>query len=168
MAVIHESSLSLTTARAPAGPKTYAVWLTGFLTLFILRVVGQILVATGHSPWLPPMEHWYSGLIPYPVLLPIQVALIILMTFVIRDIARAFGRFSRAHTTRGLFLKRFSYLYALFMVARYIITMSLHPEYRWLSHTIPIWFHFVLAAFVYTCGHYQIAFAPQSRSAPHK
>jgi hypothetical protein len=51
------------------------------------------------------------------------------------------------------------------MVGRYIVTMTLHPEYRWLGHTIPIWFHFVLAAFVYTCGHYQITFAPKKGAA---
>jgi hypothetical protein len=113
MAVIHDSSLSLITVRTPAAPQTYAVCLTGLLTLFILRVLGQILVASLGVSWLPSMEHWYSGLIPYPVLLPIQLGLIILMCFIIRDAYKGSGRFSLAKTTRGTFLKRFSYLYAL-------------------------------------------------------
>jgi hypothetical protein len=33
--------------------------------------------------------------------------------------------------------------------------MVLHPELRWFTGTIPIWFHLVLAAFVFTLGHYQ-------------
>ena len=48
-----------------------------------------------------------------------------------------------------------SYVYALAMAVRYVVTMTLHPELRWFTGTIPIWFHFVLAAFIYTLGRYQ-------------
>jgi hypothetical protein len=65
----------------------------------------------------------------------------------------------RART--GLTLKRFSYLYALTMVTRYAVTMALHPELRWFTGTLPIWFHFVLAAFLYTLGHYQTVRNPR-------
>ena len=36
-----------------------------FLTfLFALRVFGQLIVALFAVSWLPPMEQWFSGLIP--------------------------------------------------------------------------------------------------------
>ena len=38
------------------------------------------------------------------------------------------------------------------MAARYIVTMALNPELRWFTGTTPIWFHFVLAAFLFTLG----------------
>ena len=33
------------------------------------------------------------------------------------------------------------------MALRYVLTMIFQPEMRWLGDTIPIFFHFVLAAF---------------------
>jgi hypothetical protein len=41
-------------------------------------------------------------------------------------------------------------------VVRYVLTMALHPELRWFTGTIPIWFHFVLAAFIFTLGRYPL------------
>jgi len=42
----------------------------GALTaLFAARVLGQALVALLDFPLLPPMSAWYSGLLPYPILL---------------------------------------------------------------------------------------------------
>ncbi len=35
------------------------------------------------------------------------------------------------------------------------VTMAWHPELRWLTGTIPIWFHMDLAAFIYMLGDYQ-------------
>jgi cytochrome oxidase assembly protein ShyY1 len=32
----------------------------------------------------------------------------------------------------------------------------MHPELRYFTGTIPIWFHFVLAAFLYTLGRWQV------------
>ena len=42
------------------------------------------------------------------------------------------------------------------MGARYVIAMILYPELRWFTDTIPIWFHMVLAAFLYTFSHYHL------------
>jgi hypothetical protein len=33
-----------------------------------------------------------------------------------------------------------------------------YPELRWTGHTIPIWFHMVLAAFVYIYSRYHTTF----------
>ncbi|MBN1687903.1 MAG: hypothetical protein JW893_02260, partial [Candidatus Omnitrophica bacterium] len=56
-----------------------ALMLCGLLFIFILRVIGQILVACGWNPgFLPPMPEWQSGLLPYPWLLLSQILIIIL------------------------------------------------------------------------------------------
>ena len=47
-------------------------WL--LLCLFVLRVLGQMLVAFRRVSFLPPMEQWQSGLVPYHVLLAMQCA----------------------------------------------------------------------------------------------
>ena len=46
--------------------------------LFALRVLGQALVAFVGVAWLPIMEQWFSGLIPYPILLMIQFLVLVL------------------------------------------------------------------------------------------
>ena len=40
--------------------------------LFALRVLGQALVVFFSVGWLPSTEHWFSGLIRYPILLGIR------------------------------------------------------------------------------------------------
>ena len=57
-------------------------------------------------------------------------------------------------------------IYALSMVVRYVLTMALHPELRWFTGTIPIWFHFVLAAFIFTLGRYALRHNSPSRPVP--
>jgi hypothetical protein len=61
--------------------------------LFILRVAGQALVAFLDVRFLPPMERWYSGLIPYPYLLASQILIIALMARVCLDFTRGRGFF---------------------------------------------------------------------------
>jgi hypothetical protein len=53
--------------------------LWALLALFVLRVAGQALVALFDVRFLPPMEAWYSGVMPYPYLLPAQIVIIVLM-----------------------------------------------------------------------------------------
>ncbi|MFN8526344.1 MAG: hypothetical protein U0821_24865 [Chloroflexota bacterium] len=129
-------------------PTARALWL--LLGLFVLRVVGQVIVVVWEPAWLPPNHEWMSGLMPYPLLLPSQLLLIALLAAIARDATRQSGWFNGPAPRTGRALRWFGYLYAGSMVARYILTMALLPERRWLGGTIPIWFHLVLAAFVYT------------------
>jgi hypothetical protein len=137
-------------------PLRYPLLLGTFTLLFALRVAGQVMVGIGEVSLLPPFEQWYSGLLPYPLLLPVQIALIILMLKIVRDFARGDGIFVDLKPRTGIILQILGVIYFLSMVGRYVVTMVLHPELRWFTGTIPIWFHFVLAAFVFTLGHYQV------------
>lgn len=120
--------------------------------LFFLRVAGQALVALGSVGWLPAMEHWSSGLIPYPALLAIQIVMLVVMVKISTDIWRGKGFFTNPRPSRARVLLAFSAIYAASMALRYVLTMIFRPEMRWFGGTIPIFFHFVLAAFIYLWG----------------
>ena len=104
--------------------------LTILLCLFILRVAGQLLVVLFAPNWLPPMEAWYSGLLPYLLLLPAQIVIIALMIWMIL----------RPPPTRRAPILIFACIYALAMIVRYAILRT---------HEIPVVFHLVLAGFLF-------------------
>ena len=117
------------------------MWL--LLGLFVLRVIGQALVAFLDVQFLPPMEAWYSGLMPYEVLLPSQMVIVALMAKISLDFTRGRGFFFRDHRFFATAWLWFGCVYLAAMVARAL--------FLW-DHPIPIVFHWVLAAFVITVG----------------
>jgi hypothetical protein len=126
-----------------------------FLTaLFALRIFGQILVEFFNVRWLPPSDAWASGLIPYPILLAIQLGMLVGMLKIVLDVSRECGYFAVKRPSRARFLIGFSAVYAVAMALRYVLTMIFFPEMRWLGGAIPIFFHFVLAAFLFTWGRF--------------
>jgi hypothetical protein len=116
----------------------------GVLTaLFAARVVGQTLVAYLDVTWLPAMEAWSSGWLPYSVLLPSQLVILLVQVVIDRGIRRGKGFFAQPRPHAGRVLQWFSCVYALSMVMRYAVFRS---------HLIPIVFHWVLAAYLFTLG----------------
>jgi hypothetical protein len=139
---------------APAHATHLASWegwlLWSLSTLFLLRMVGQVVVEFFHVTFLPPSPEWYSGLLPYPLLLPTQLVILIWMARVNTSITRRRGFFTAPHPRLGRFLLIASVLYAGGMVVRYVISGQMHPERRfWPPGSLPIVFHFVLAAYLY-------------------
>jgi len=117
------------------------------LGLFLLRVLGQLEVALGQGQgWLPTMERWYSGYVAYPLLIPAQILLLMWMTAVAYDNSRGAGLFHVERPRSRRVLNRLAIFYLLAMVVRYIVQVGLVPELG--GHTIPILFHWLLAAFV--------------------
>ena len=121
------------------------------LGLFVFRVAGQVFVALFHVEFLPAMREWYSGLLPYEYLLPSQV-IIVLMVKICVDFTRGRGIFVEPRRFFAVYWLSFGYVYLAVMVARYPLQMYFHPDARWFGGTIPIFFHWVLAAFVITVG----------------
>jgi len=121
----------------------YARVLSILTILFLLRVLGQALVAFFHVEFLPPMPSWYSGLLPYPLLLPIQIVILAVQITVDVSVWRAHEAVLRPRLRAGRVLQSLSYLYAASMLIRLIVTRS---------HPIPIVFHWVLAAYLFTVG----------------
>ncbi len=129
-----------------------AISLTILQTLFLGRVLGQILAELAAPPWLPSVEHWHSGLLPYPVLLPVQILILMFMSLVTYDTFRRDGLWYVRKSKTKRILRRVAYLYMAAMALRYVLTMWLLPELRWFGHTIPIAFHFVLASYILILG----------------
>ncbi len=124
------------------------------LGLFCLRVLGQLLVVIYRPRWLPPMSQWYSGLIPYPVLLPIQVAFVLVMGAIAWQVSLDVGPLSVPRPSLARGLAWFACAYAGSMAVRYVVRMARRPDQRWWGGTIPIIFHCVLAAFLLVLGSY--------------
>jgi hypothetical protein len=131
------------------GTRAIAVVLGLLACAFLGRVAGQLIVLLRSPTWLPPMQEWYSGLVPYPLLLASQTAILGLQARVSWDLWRGQGYFSRRRPRIGPWLRRFAGLYFAVMLARYVIVMALQPEQRWFGGTIPIFFHWVLAAYLF-------------------
>lgn len=136
-------------------PRRLAVILWILLFLFVLRVAGQLLVAVGWgNTFLPPMEEWSSGLVPYPLLLPAQILIVFLYGKVCLDFTRGSGFFVSPRRSLGSPLLIFGWLYLAVMLARYVVRMSLYPSERWTGGSIPIFLHWVLATFILLVGSY--------------
>lgn len=110
--------------------------------LFLLRVLGQIEVVLTAPTWLPPMEQWYSGLLPYPLLLPAQILILMLMTGVTVNEMR------RPYPARRDRLRQLALIYFGAMVLRLIIQFSRGAEDVIAAGGIPVAFHWVLALFL--------------------
>ena len=123
-----------------------ALW--ALLALFALRVAGQFLVAFFGVPWLPSMERWYSGLMPYEYLLPSQILILVLMARICADFTRGRGFFVQPRRFFAVAWLWFGWLYLAVMLARYPVQLALQAD----APVIPIVFHWVLAAFVILVG----------------
>jgi hypothetical protein len=137
-------------------PTAYVFYLWLFTVLLFLRVIGQIVVVLSAPRWLPPMEQWQSGLLPYPVLLAGQACVLTLMVWISADFLRGAGYFVQPRPGMGRGVVWFSYVYFGGMVLRYIVRMLRRPDQRWFGGTIPIVFHSVVAAFLWTFGSYHV------------
>jgi hypothetical protein len=117
--------------------------LWALLALFVLRVAGQALVVFLGVAWLPAAQHWYSGLVPYAVLLPSQLLIVALMAKVCVDFTRERGYFFAPKRWFAVGWLAFGYLYLAAMLLRALLVWD---------RPIPIVFHWVLAAFILIVG----------------
>lgn len=129
--------------------------LSSLLLLFFFRVLGQLIVyyLPGNGI-LPVMNEWYSGLLPYYLLLPSQILILLVFGY----ICYRFSSFSQSPPVPwyrwGQFLLYAGFVYIAIMIARYTIRMSLYPSERWIGGSIPIIFHIVLASYLLVLGVY--------------
>jgi hypothetical protein len=131
-----------------------ALWV--LLTLFVGRVLGQLAAALDAAPFLPPMDEWQSGLLPYPLLLAAQVVLIAGLGSVCVQFSRGRGYFVRPHAWLAMQLRIVGWFYAGAMVVRYAVWMTIKPEERWTGDLIPVVFHIVLASLLLVvAGHHR-------------
>jgi hypothetical protein len=124
------------------------LWL--FSSLFLIRVVGQLVAQLRRPAWLPPTEEW--NLSPYSLLLPAQVTILALMAWIDVSFSSGHGTPTHPHPQLGDGVLWFAYVYAGAMGVRYVVRMLRRPAERWFGGTIPIVFHLVLAAYLYVFG----------------
>ena len=127
---------------------THARALWTLLTLFTGRVLGQLAVSLDAAPFLPPMDEWQSGLLPYPLLLTAQFVLIAGLGSICVQFSRGGGYFVRPHRWLATPLWIVGWTYAGAMAVRYAVWMTIKPQERWTGDLIPVMFHFVLASFL--------------------
>jgi uncharacterized protein len=133
---------------------TRAAALWTLLVLFAGRVVGQLAVVLDLAPFLPPMEQWQSGLMPYPVLLAAQVIILVTFVIVCAQFTRGRGYFVDRRGWLGTPLWIAGSIYAATMVVRYAAWMTIRPDQRWTGDLIPVVFHLVLASFLLLVAHH--------------
>ncbi|HYN10540.1 MAG TPA: hypothetical protein VES67_24350 [Vicinamibacterales bacterium] len=138
-------------------PAIFSPYLWVLTILLAGRVVGQLIVARWAPRWLPPMEQWQSGLLPYPALVAGQAVVLTLMVWISTDFSRGEGYWVQPHPHLGRAALWWSYLYFGAMVVRYVIRMTRRPDQRWLGGTIPIIFHSLVALFQWMFGTYHVA-----------
>jgi hypothetical protein len=138
-------------------PESYSPYLWILTVLLVGRVVGQLIVARWAPPWLPPMEQWQSGLLPYPALVAGQVVVLTLMIWISLDFSRGEGFWVHPRPGLGRAALWWSCFYFGAMVVRYVVRMTRRPDQRWLGGTIPIIFHSLVAAFQWLFGMYHVA-----------
>jgi uncharacterized protein len=115
-----------------------------------VRVAGQLYVRAASPGWLPPTERW--NLLPYRLLLPIQLLFIAVIAAIVADFAAGPWLFAEPREALGAGLIVLSAAYAVSMAVRYAVRMARRPGERWFGGAIPIVFHFVLAAFLLVWG----------------
>ena len=118
--------------------------LWALLILFLFRVLGQVIVALWSPSFLPPMESWYSGLMPYRFLLPSQVAILLLFAKIASDLYSGNGYWFCPKKQAGLGLLVFGTVYFIAMIIRFWVQ----------GISIPVVFHWVLASYLLVLGWY--------------
>ncbi len=144
---------------------TAATLLWSCTALFAARVIGQLETVLIAPAWLPDMDAWYSGLMPYPLLLPAQIAILMLMAVVAWNRRIRNGSFARA-TPRGAgALRLFAYLYFVVMAVRLGVNVIDNGAEFWREGAIPVAFHWVLALFLSVAGRVPAQQQPQREEA---
>jgi hypothetical protein len=117
------------------------------IALFFVRVIGQVEVLLLEPAWLPPISAWYSGLLPYPLLLPLQIALLMLMSVMT---VRATSPAPASQSPRGATVWRaLAFIYFAVMAARLAWCVGKYGWDFYLHGGIQVAFHWVLALFVF-------------------
>jgi hypothetical protein len=140
------------TRRLSHGNCTALALLWSCVALFGARVLGQLEALLIAPDWLPDMDAWYSGLMPYYLLLPAQIALLMLMSVVAWNRRIRSGAFARANPRAAGALRLFALLYFTVMAVRLGVNLIDNgAEFR-REGAIPVAFHWVLALFVLVSG----------------
>ena len=144
---------------------TAATLLWSCTALFAARVIGQLETQLIAPAWLPDMDAWYSGLMPYPLLLPAQIAILMLMAVIAWNRRIRNGSFARSKPRVAGVLRLFAYLYFVVMAVRLGVNVIDNGPEFWREGAIPVAFHWVLSLFLLVAGRVPAQQQPQREEA---
>jgi hypothetical protein len=131
---------------------TKAGWLLwACVALFALRVIGQLEVAILEPAWLPESGAWHSGFLPYPLLLPMQIAMLMLMAIFAWDPRVRNRRISRVHPRVAAALRKLALFHFFAMAVRLAADILENGWNFWREDAISVVSHWVWVLFVLVC-----------------
>lgn len=153
---------------AAARTTSTAALLWSCVALFAARVVGQLESLLVAPHWLPDMDAWYSGLLPYPALLPAQIAILMLMAVVAWNPRVRSGSFARSSPRTAQALRMLAGIYFAVMAVRLAVNIQANGIDFWREGAIPVAFHWVLALFMLVSGRGSAAIERMRIPAQHR
>jgi hypothetical protein len=132
--------------------RTAAALMWSCVALFAARVVGQFEALLIAPAWLPDMDAWYSGLLPYNLLVPAQIAILMALSATAWNRRIRTGAFARANPRAAFALRIFAGIYFIAMVVRLGVNLMDNGAEFWRHGAIPVAFHWVLALFLLVAG----------------
>ncbi len=111
--------------------------------LFALRVAAQPLALV--VPVLPEFRLWHGGAMPYPLLLVLQLAILLIMIRINLHAGRT-GLPYWPRVAKGLTV--FGAMYFIAMLGRLIIGQLFDATPSWFDRPLPSLFHLVLASWL--------------------
>ena len=130
--------------------RTYVGLLAVLLVVFLFRVTAQFVQWVHPVRFLPPFDDWQSGVLPYPVLLLAQIAILAVLFVII------FSHTNGRHVSsrrRGIAWMAGGGVYFGVMALRLLASVTFALPDSWLGATIPSVFHLVLACFLLLHGY---------------
>lgn len=121
----------------------YANLMLGLLALFAFRVIAQFIQWVWPLSWLPPFDEWHGSVLPYAVLLTIQVAILVVFLSTVLSVRR--GRIQGSYRSSRIWFV-LGATYFTVMAGRLIGGLTIFAGHAWFAKPIPAVFHLVLAA----------------------
>jgi len=140
----------------------YLPWLFLLFSLFLFRVVGQLVQLFHPLPFLPAFSAWQSGALAYRWLFCTQILIIIFLSVTLCGFARQTARPNRR---RGRWLIGAGSIYFGVMALRLLVGGTVAKEHPWWGAEVPAFFHLVLATFVLLVGHFHMQLAGTQRTS---
>jgi hypothetical protein len=129
------------------------IWL--FTIIFFIRILTQIFVGIYSPAFLPKMDLWYSGVMPYPYLLTYQMFMYTCMViFNFCFFMRKGPLFIFLNDSTYKYFICFGVIYFCLMIFRFIRLKIKWPDIKWPRGSIPVLFHFVLSSYIILIGCY--------------
>lgn len=122
-----------------------------FIGLFVFRVLAQLLQTIHPIALLPPFENWHGAVMPYPMLVGIQVVVVFALAVILWKVKTdAISPSPWKHRTCFII----GGVYFSFMAFRLIAGWTVFSGHPWFSKSLPAFFHLVLASYFLLLGHY--------------